>query len=82
MKTVRWSLMALLAAWGMLSLLVLAGEENPVEPVALARFVAVKAAAALSLLLCCLTTGVCDRRGLLPRNGADDSFNNRYEQED
>ena len=45
MKAVRWSLMALLAAWGMLSLLVLAGEENPVEPVALARFVAVYATA-------------------------------------
>ena len=82
MKAVRWSLMALLAAWGMLSLLVLAGEENPVEPVALARLVADKAAAALSLLLCCATAGVCDRRGLLPRNGADNSFNNRYEQED
>ena len=39
-------------------------------------------AAALSLLLCCATAGVCDRRGLLPRNGADNSFNNRYEQED
>ena len=82
MKAMRWSLMAFLAAWGMLSLLVLAGEESPVEPVTLTRFVAVKAAAALSLLLCCATAGTCDRRGLLPRNGADDSFNNGYEQED
>lgn len=65
-KSVQWVILWALGIWGILSFLVLAGDENPDNPVSLNEFLLIKAAGVASLLLCCLVGKRLYRGGYLP----------------
>lgn len=51
-KAVQWAAICLLGIWGFLSFIVLAGEEDPRDPMPLGEFFLIKAGAMASLLIC------------------------------
>ncbi len=63
-RNTQWAIMTALVVWGAISLLFLAGEESP--SLSMSATVAIKAGAALSLLLCLLVGRWFNRKGLLP----------------
>lgn len=66
MKTIRWTLYILLGTWGFLSFCILAGDEDPNNPMSLTRFFITKAVAAASLYLCYRVGKLFNNNGLLP----------------
>ncbi len=66
MKIIRWTLYILLGAWGFFSFCVLAGDEDPNNPMSMTQFFMTKAVALASLYLCCRVGKLFDDNGLLP----------------
>lgn len=66
MKTIKWIIFFMLGTWGFLSFCVLAGDEDPNNPMSMTRFFMTKAGAALSLYLCCRVGKLFNNHGLLP----------------
>lgn len=59
-------LLGLLVLWGLFSLILLAGDDNPTNPMSLTRFFLIKGAALVSLLACIFTGKYLSRKGKLP----------------
>lgn len=67
-KIAQHIVMALMAAWGFMSLLILAGEETPGHPVSETHFFTVKVCALASLAICCLAVRYLNRHKCLPES--------------
>lgn len=65
-KAVQWAAVWMLGIWGFLSFIVLAGEEDPRDPMPLGEFFLIKAGAMASLLLCFYVGKRLHRAGYLP----------------
>lgn len=55
-----------IALWGFISFIIIAGEEDPLDPMPLGRFCLIKSLGLASLVLCFLTGKWADKKGLLP----------------
>lgn len=71
-KAVQWTAICFLGIWGLFSFIVLAGEEDPRDPMPLGEFFLIKAAAMASLLLCCYVGKRLHRAGYLPEELDED----------
>lgn len=65
-KIIQWGLMTVLGVWGMVSFMVLAGEEAPDTCMSLGDFILIKALAVTSLAGCILCGKWLYKKGLLP----------------
>ena len=65
-KAVQWTAMWFLALWGFMSFLVLAGEDDPYDPMPFRRFCLLKGVAMASLLLCMYVGKKLHKAGYLP----------------
>lgn len=65
-KIIQWGFMTVLCLWGMVSFLVLAGEEAPEAHLTLGDFILIKALAFASFAGCLLCGKWLFRKGLLP----------------
>lgn len=65
MKAKQLTITAILAIWGMLSFLVICGEESPLNPMSDAEFFAKKFIALASLGICIFTYRFCKAKDLL-----------------
>lgn len=63
----KWVILTVLMVWGMLSVILLLGEEDPYNPMPLLQFIALKAGSVISLFLCAAVTMACADSGLLPK---------------
>ena len=59
-------LLGTIFCWGMLSFMVLAGDEDPNNPMTASEFFLAKFAAFVSLAMCVLAGKYCYRKGWLP----------------
>ncbi len=73
-KLTQWVVTGILAVWGTFSFLILAGEEDPLNPMPLGQFFLLKSGAMLSLYLCYLTGKWLYSKGLIPEIEEDDEF--------
>lgn len=71
-KAVQWTAMWVLALWGFASFIVLAGEEDPRNPMSLGEFFLIKCVAMASLLLCLYVGKRLYRAGYLPEVSDED----------
>lgn len=71
-KAVQWTAVWFLGIWGFLSFIVLAGEEDPRDPMTLGEFFLIKVAAMASLLLCCYVGKRLHKAGYLPEELDED----------
>ena len=62
------ALLGVIFCWGMLSFMVLAGDEDPNVPMTAGEFFWAKFAAAASLALCVLVGRYCFHKGWLPED--------------
>ena len=65
-KIIQWGLMTVLGLWGMVSFMVLAGEEAPEVCMTLGDFFLIKALAITSFSGCILCGKWLSKKGLLP----------------
>ena len=65
-KIIQWGLMTVLGLWGMVSFMVLAGEEAPEVSMTLGDFFLIKALAITSFSGCILCGKWLSKKGLLP----------------
>lgn len=63
---IQWAVYIIIGTWGFLSFCVLAGDENPNEPLNNEKFFTVKAIAAASLYACYRVGKFCVKLGLFP----------------
>lgn len=73
-KATKWALLSIISIWGFISVIVLAGDENPLEPMLLSRFILIKLCAAISSYLCYLTGKWLYKSGYLPDIKIDDNL--------
>lgn len=73
-KLIKWTLLSVLSIWGCVSFMLLAGDENPLEPMTLSRFFLIKLCAAASLYLCYSTGKWLYKSGYLPDINIDDNL--------
>ena len=73
-KATKWALLSTLCIWGFISFMMLAGEENPLEPMSLNRFILIKLCAAISAYLCYLAGKWLYKSGYLPDIKIDDDI--------
>ncbi len=73
-RVVKWALLFALSIWGCISAMMLAGDENPLEPMPLSQFILIKLCAAVSLYLCYLTGKWLYKSGYLPDINIDDNL--------
>lgn len=66
LRIIQWAALWILGIWGFLSFIVLAGEEDPANPMPFGRFFLIKASAMLSLVLCYYVGKWLHRAGYLP----------------
>lgn len=73
-KIIQWIILSLLMTWGLLSFMVLAGDEDPTRPaMSLTKFFALKAGSALSLYLCYVLAKWLNKKGFIPEVSDDDN---------
>ena len=65
-KIIQWAVYIAIGTWGFLSFCVLAGDEDPNNPMSLGRFFTIKALAAISLYDCYRVGKACNKWGLFP----------------
>lgn len=71
-KIIQWGIYITLSVIGILAFFVLAGDEDPINPIPIGQFIAVKAGA-ISVIGGCIWLGKkCDKKGLLPDIKDDD----------
>lgn len=74
-KIIQWIVFSLLGIWGFISFIILAGEENPINPLSFEKFFLIKGAAGLSLYLCVRLGSWLNSKGLMPEmSEEDDTF--------
>lgn len=71
-KAVRWATLWVLGIWGFISFIVLAGEEDPNNPLSLGEFFFMKVGAMASLLICFYVGKRLHRAGYLPEELDED----------
>lgn len=65
-KVIQWSILSTLFSVGFLAFLVLAGEDDPQNPLPLGRWLTVKGCAAAVVYFCIKLGKYLDRKGLIP----------------
>lgn len=74
-KFTQWLVFSLLGIWGFFSFIILAGEEDPMNPLSFEKFFLIKGAAGLSLYLCVRLGSWLNSKGLIPEmSEEDDTF--------
>lgn len=73
-EAAKWAMLSIIGIWGFISFIMLAGEENPLEPMSLSRFILIKLCASISLYLCYLTGKWLSKAGYLPDMNTDDNL--------
>lgn len=74
-KFTQWLVFSLLGLWGFFSFIILAGEEDPMNPLSIEKFFLIKGAAGLSLYLCVRLGSWLNSKGLIPEmSEEDDTF--------
>lgn len=71
-KFTQWLVFSLLGLWGFLSFFILAGEEDPINPLSIEKFFFIKGAAGLSLYLCVRLGSWLNSKGLIPEMSEED----------
>lgn len=71
-KAVKRAVLLILGIWGFLSFIVLAGEEDPRDPMPFGEFFLIKAVAMASLLICFYVGKRLHRTGYLPEELDED----------
>ncbi len=62
----KWVYMTVIVFWGILSFILMCGDEAPGHPLTIGEFVVMKVAAVISFGLCLATARWLDSKGLLP----------------
>ena len=62
----QWSLLIVLAIWGMFAFIILVGEDNPEMPMSLTQFILLKAGALVNISAVGIIAKRCNKRGWLP----------------
>ena len=74
-KFIQWLVLSLLGIWGLISFIILACEEDPINPLSFEKFFLIKGAAGLSLYLCVRLGSWLNSKGLIPEmSEEDDTF--------
>ena len=71
-KFIQWLVFTLLGIWGFFSFIILAGEEDPMNPLSIEKFFLMKGAAGLSLYLCYRLGSWLNSKGLIPEMSEED----------
>lgn len=71
-NTIQWAIYIAIVTWGLLSFIVLAGEEDANNIMPFGRFLLIKLSAMLSLILCVFTGKWLSGKGLLPEDLNED----------
>ena len=71
-KFIQWLVFSLLGLWGFFSFIILAGEEDPMNPLSIEKFFLIKGAAGLSLYLCVRLGSWLNSKGLIPEMSEED----------
>lgn len=71
-KKMQWAILSALFVWGLLSFILLAGEEDPQRPLSLQDFFLIKFGALTSLAACCYVGKLLNRAGYLPEISEED----------
>lgn len=71
-KKMKWAILSALFVWGLLSFVLLAGEEDPQNPLSLQNFFLIKLGALASLAACCCVGKLLNRAGYLPETSEED----------
>lgn len=71
-KFTQWLVFSLLVLWGFFSFIILAGEEDPMNPLSIEKFFLIKGAAGLSLYLCVRLGSWLNSKGLIPEMSEED----------
>lgn len=71
-KIIQWLVFSLLFILGFLSFVILAGEEDPMNPLSFEKFFLIKGTAGLSLYLCVRLGSWLNTKGLIPEISEDD----------
>lgn len=62
----QWAVLSALCIIGCIAFMVLVGDENPMNPMPLSRWLLLKAAAGVVLYVCYKVARLCHRHGYLP----------------
>ena len=71
-KFTQWLVFSLLGLWGFFSFIILAGEEDPMNPLSIEKFFLIKGEAGLSLYLCYRLGSWLNSKGLIPEMSEED----------
>lgn len=71
-KFTQWLVFSLLGLWGSFSFIILAGDEDPMNPLSIEKFFLIKGAAGLSLYLCVRIGSCLNSKGLIPEISEED----------
>lgn len=71
-KFTQWLVFSLLGLWGFFSFIILAGEEDPMNPLSIEKFFLIKGTAGLSLYLCYRLGSWLNSKGLIPEMSEED----------
>lgn len=62
----QWAILSAVCFVGLFAFMMLAGDENPEQPLSLTYFIIIKVAALTVLIICYRVLRWCNRKGLLP----------------
>ena len=71
-KIIQWIVFSLLGIWGFISFIILAGEEDPMNPLSIEKFFLIKGAAGISLYICFRIGSWLNSKGLIPDVSEED----------
>lgn len=71
-KIIQYALFYAVGFWGMISIIILAGEEVPGQPMSLTEFFGLKLAGMASFIFCVLTGKWLNKKGLFPEIKEED----------
>lgn len=71
-KFTQWLVFSLLGLWGFFSFIILAGEEDPMNPLCIEKFFLIKGAAGISLYICFRIGSWLNSKGLIPDVSEED----------
>ena len=71
-KVLRWLLFTAICGIGMIAFMVLAGDEDPMNPLQLSEWFLIKGLAAASIAALYFIARYCDRKGWLPEISEED----------
>lgn len=71
-KIIQYALFYAVGIWGIISIIILAGEEAPGHPMSLTEFLGLKLTGMASFILCVLAGRWLNKRGLFPEIKEED----------